>query len=88
MRVIVLSLCMLAMLAPRPAAGQQLAEDEQLQFAAGLFSRGMYDLASREYEAFLKAAPQSTNAAVANYWIGECARLQTNAAAADRQSRS
>ena len=85
MRVIVLSLCMLAMLAPRPAAGQQLAEDEQLQFAAGLFSRGMYDLASREYEAFLKAAPQSTNAAVANYWIGECARLQTNAAAADRQ---
>jgi TolA-binding protein len=85
MRTIVFSLCVLAALAARPAAGQQLAEDERIQFAAGLFSRGMYDLAGREYEAFLKASPQSTHAAVAHYWIGECRRLQTNAAAADQQ---
>jgi tetratricopeptide (TPR) repeat protein len=48
---------------------------DQLQFADGLLSRGLIDLAVREYRA-VADNPESPDAAVASYRIGEARRRQ------------
>ena len=48
------------------------AEVEEFDFANGLFSRGMYDMAVGGYKDFLKNYPDSQYAELANYRIAEC----------------
>ncbi|HMP76520.1 MAG TPA: tetratricopeptide repeat protein [Kiritimatiellia bacterium] len=54
---------------------------DQLQFADGLFARGLYDLAVNEYRA-VAGGTNASNAALATYRIGEARRTQGDAAAA------
>ncbi|RKY41487.1 MAG: hypothetical protein DRP85_06200 [Candidatus Makaraimicrobium thalassicum] len=60
--------------APRSACqeGNVNAELEEFDFANGLFSRGMYDMAADEYKNFLKKYPESRYAETAGYRIAEC----------------
>jgi len=51
-----------------------LDEVERLQFADGLYSRAMYDLASKEYEAFLKNFPSNGKLDAVHFRLGECNR--------------
>lgn len=48
---------------------------DQLEFADGLLSRGLYDLAVREYRAIVET-PGASNAPIALYRIGEARRRQ------------
>lgn len=57
--------------------------DEQMQFADGLYVRGLYDMASKEYMALLRDAEGFPKIDQALYRLGECHRQQTNAPAAD-----
>lgn len=67
--------------APAPAANAVTADD-QAQFADGLFARGMYDLALREYMTVLKDHPDHPRMDQVLYRIGECYREQGNPSAA------
>lgn len=58
-----------------------VAPADQLQFADGLFARGLYDLAAREYRV-LADAPDAPGADAASYRIGEARRQQGQADAA------
>lgn len=51
-----------------------LTGDDKLQFANGLFARGIYDLAGREYETFLEDFPQHEAVASARFRLAECYR--------------
>jgi TolA-binding protein len=62
-------------------------EAERLQFADGLFSRGMYELASKEYQGFLTDLPASARADVAHFRLGECFQRLGDRAAADKEYR-
>lgn len=85
-RVLTSCALLLAALCAAPAArAQTLSEEDRLVFADGLFSRGMYDLAIREYEAFLDAAPQHAKADVAHFRLGECQRKRKDYRAAEKQ---
>lgn len=62
--------------------------DERLQFADGLYARGLYDLALKEYESFLREAPEGhAKADVAHFRLGECFRRAGNASGADKEFR-
>ncbi len=56
-----------------PARGQQpsVKETEQMDFAQGLLARGMYDMATAEYQKFIVAFPQSPYIEEANLAVGE-----------------
>ncbi len=59
-------------------------ETEDLDFAQGLLSRGLYDMAANEYQKFIANHPQSTYLQEANLAVGECYfLLQDNAKAID-----
>jgi tetratricopeptide (TPR) repeat protein len=47
-------------------------EVEEFDFANGLFSRGMYDMAISGYGDFIKKYPNSEHAEMAEFRIGEC----------------
>ncbi len=47
-------------------------ETEEFDFANGLFSRGMYDMAIGAYEDFAKKYPESSFSELANYQRAEC----------------
>ncbi|MEA3489216.1 MAG: tetratricopeptide repeat protein [Candidatus Omnitrophota bacterium] len=47
-------------------------ELEEFDFANGLFSRGMYDMAVKGYQDFLKKYPRSVYTELADYRIAEC----------------
>ena len=74
-----------ALCSSRAAHAQTLNEEDRLIFADGLFSRGMNDLAIREYEAFLDASPQHAKADVAHFRLGECQRKRKDFRAAEKQ---
>lgn len=57
--------------------------EEQQQFADGLYARGLYELALREYMAILRAAPQYPALDQVLYRVAECYRERGNVAAAD-----
>lgn len=63
-------------------------EDERLQFADGMLTRGMNELALKEYESFLKDFPAAAKADAAHYQLGECHRRLGNRAAADREFKA
>jgi cellulose synthase operon protein C len=75
-----LMLLLLALGAPAAAPD----ESAQLQFADGLFRRGIYDMALKEYMLFLETYP--SNAAADAVWFrsGECYREMGNRVAADK----
>lgn len=51
-----------------------LNETEQLQFADGLYSRGMWETALKEYQAYLAQNPRTDSNNVVTYRMGECYR--------------
>ncbi|MGQ9662605.1 MAG: tetratricopeptide repeat protein [Kiritimatiellia bacterium] len=55
-----------------------LTPAERIQFADGLFSRAMYELAAKEYEAYLRDLPEAPDADAARFRLGECRRLTGN----------
>lgn len=57
-----------------PLSAQEISkkETEQLDFAQGLLSRGLYDMAVGEYQKFISSYPQSVYLPEANLAIGEC----------------
>jgi TolA-binding protein len=59
-------------------------ETSQLQFADGLFRRGIYDMALKEYMVFLETYPSNTVADAVWFRSGECYREMGNRVAADR----
>lgn len=63
-------------------AGAEPADD-QMQFADGLFARGLHDLALKEYMTLLRESPQYGKLDQVLFRIGECYRGQTNSVAAD-----
>lgn len=65
---------LVALLLVVASAMADLGEKEQIQFADGIFVRGIYDMAIQEYEAFIQAFPESTRREVAYYRIGESHR--------------
>lgn len=46
-------------------------QSERLQFADGLYARGMYEMAAREYQTFLDANPRGEGVDTAWYRLGE-----------------
>lgn len=67
---------------PFAQAARALDAKEQLQFADGLYSRGLYALAAREYSGLLtNAAVEGADAAL--FRLGECHRQLGHRAAAD-----
>ncbi|MBP7274762.1 MAG: tetratricopeptide repeat protein [Kiritimatiellae bacterium] len=69
-----------------PAPGSQStvagSAEDQVQFADGLFARGLYDLALREYMNALRDHPGYASMDQILYRIGECYREQNNLPAA------
>ena len=59
-----------------------LTDAERLQFANGLYARGMYELAIAEYKSFLRDFPKSDKVDVAHFRLGESYRRSGNSAAA------
>jgi tetratricopeptide (TPR) repeat protein len=66
------------------APASALDADEQLKFADGVYSRGMWDIAIKEYQAFIATNPASPQAPVVNYRIAECYRGLGDLPAADK----
>lgn len=65
------------------AAAPAVSPDEQMQFADGLYARGLHDLAIREYMALLRDSPSFQKMDQVLYRIAESYREAGNAAAAD-----
>jgi TolA-binding protein len=84
-------LCTTAVLAmvclARPAGAEPVADAERLQLADGLYSRGMYELAAQEYKAFLRDFPDSKQADVVFFRMGESYRQMGELAEADKVYR-
>ncbi len=83
MRLCGMLLCALFVVAS-VAADDSIAPADRRKFADGLYSRGMYDLAVREYDLLLKK--QGQNAASAVLWlrVGECRRELGESALAEQ----
>jgi TolA-binding protein len=64
---------------PAPA----LEPGEQMQFADGLYARGMYDMAAREYRRLVEEAPGFENLDAVFYRLAECSRQLGDKKAAD-----
>jgi TolA-binding protein len=70
-----------------PGPGAALTEADRLEFADGLYARGMYDLAVKEYEAFLRDFPAAAKADAAYFRLGESYRQLGNGIAAEKALR-
>lgn len=66
-------------------AAPALEPQEQIQFADGLFSRGMWDVALKEYQVYLDQHPDRPNQEAVWYRMGECYRALGKLAEADQQ---
>jgi len=66
-----------------PPCANAIEGSERLQFADGLYSRKMYDLAIKEYRAFLDANPRGEGSDTACYRMAESYMSLTNTAAAE-----
>ncbi|MBU4460992.1 MAG: hypothetical protein KJ579_10520 [Verrucomicrobia bacterium] len=64
-------------------AAAAVSPDEQMQFADGLYARGLHDLAIREYMALLRDSPTFPKMDQVLYRIAESYRETGNGAAAD-----
>ncbi len=56
-----------------------LSANEKLQFANGLYARGIYDLASEEYSTFAAKHPGHKSIDIARFRLGECYRRTAQA---------
>ena len=65
-----------------PAPETEAPDQRQLDYANGLFSRKLYDLAIPEYEKFLGQFPGAPNRASAFFYLGECYRALNRTPAA------
>jgi len=61
-----------------------LNEAERLEFADGLYVRGMHDLAIREYESYLRDFPHSDKTDRVLFRLGECQRQRGDKSAAEK----
>jgi len=57
---------------------------ERMLFADGLYTRGMHDLAAKEYASILEAFPTGDQRDAATFRMAECLRLKGDAAAAGK----
>ena len=69
------------------ASPDPLRDNERVRFADGLYSRGMYELAAAEYEAYLRDFPKGEQAAVAHFRLGESYRRLDRKLDAEKQFR-
>ena len=71
-----------------PATETEGSDRRQLEYANGLFSRKLFDLAAPEYEKFLGQYPGAAGRASAYFYLAECYRAlnKTNAAKTSFQS--
>jgi TolA-binding protein len=71
-----------------PSTETEGADRRQLDYANGLFSRKLFDLAAPEYEKFLGQYPGAAGRASAYFYLAECYRAlnKTNAARTSFQS--
>jgi TolA-binding protein len=58
------------------AAAYADAYSDRMQFADGLYTRGMHDLAMKEYASILDAYPEGEQRDAATFRMAECLRLQ------------
>jgi len=61
--------------------------EERLQFADGLYTRGIHDMAAKEYTAILSSNPKGTHVDQVLFRRGECYRLTDNRVGADKDFR-
>ena len=71
-----------------PARAADLTEAERLDLANGLYARGMYELAVKEYRALLKDFPASKSADAIHYRLGESFRQIDRPSAAEENYRT
>ena len=81
---LVLITVLLLALVPLTSA-EPMDENDRLQFADGLYARGMHELALKEYETFLRDFTNSPKADVVHYRMGECDRGLGKAADAESE---
>ena len=65
-----------------PASETDASDRRQLEYANGLFSRKLYDLAAPEYEKYLGQYPGAPGRASAYFYLAECYRALNRTAAA------
>ncbi|MEY2507603.1 MAG: hypothetical protein QOH01_1932 [Verrucomicrobiota bacterium] len=65
-----------------PPADQEASDRRQLDYANGLFSRKLFDLAAPEYEKFLGQYPGAPGRASAYFYLAECYRALNKTSAA------
>ncbi|HYJ03637.1 MAG TPA: tetratricopeptide repeat protein, partial [Chthoniobacterales bacterium] len=68
--------------APEPASETDASDRRQLEYANGLFSRKLYDLAAPEYEKYLGQYPGAHGRASAYFYLAECYRALNRTGAA------
>jgi len=61
-----------AFLAAASLSAEPMTEGDRLQFADGLYSRGMHELALSEYESFLRDFPDTPKADAVHFRMAEC----------------
>jgi len=61
-----------------------LSEAEQLQFADGLYARGMWETALKEYQSYLVQNSRNVSNAVVTFHMGECYRSLGRVSEADQ----
>ena len=64
----------MGLLCSQAAAADPLATNDRLQFANGLYARGMYAFAIREYQSFLDTPGVTEGLDTAHFRMGECYR--------------
>jgi len=65
-----------------PASEPEASDRRQLDYANGLFSRKLYDLAAPEYEKFLGQYPGAPGRSSAYFYLAECYRALNKTSAA------
>jgi TolA-binding protein len=65
-----------------PSTEPEASDRRQLDYANGLFSRKLYDLAAPEYEKFLSQFPGAPGRASAYFYLAECYRALNKSSAA------
>ena len=76
MRRAIVLLCITLCCWSLAAAAEDTPEQRQLDFANGLFQRGLYAEAVEEYEKYLGSAAPGEDASTARYRLGESAYAQ------------
>ncbi len=76
------------LIAVSPLVADPLETNDRLQFANGLYARGMYELAVREYQSFLAEQGVAADRDVAHFRMGECHRETGKLIEAEKEYRT